>query len=142
MATRGTILVVDDTPEIADLLRGVLESHGYRVLVAPTAEVGVQILRAFRVGLVVTDALRPEDAEPDNPWGGLDRLAAAARETPLALCAPGDTGQYAAHAAHGFAACLTKPLDLDTLLALVGSLLLARGQASPVAPGRPATVEG
>ncbi len=45
METRKTILVVDDTPDIAHLLREVLELDGHRVLVAPTADIGMQILR-------------------------------------------------------------------------------------------------
>ncbi len=129
MATRKTILVVDDTPEIAHLLREVLELDGHRVLVAPTADLGMQSLRAFRVALVLTDALYSTDAEPGDIWSGLDRLVRAAGSVPLILYAPDKPHRYAEYAAHGFAARLTKPLNLDGLLALVDSLLLAEGAA-------------
>ncbi len=127
MATRSTILLVDDTPDIANLLREVLELDGHRVLVAPTADIGVQILRAFRVGLVLTDALCATNAEPDDIWSGLDRLVGVAGHVPLILYAPDKPHCYADHAAHGFAACLTKPLNLDALLKLVDAVLLVEG---------------
>ena len=134
---RGTILVVDDTPDIADRLRGMLGSDGYRVLVAPTAAIGVQILRAFQVGLVVTDTLHAEDPDQGDPRAELDQLTAAAGDVPLILCAPDTSGLCADYAAHGFAACLTKPLDLDALRALAGSLF--PGDASrPSVVGHPA----
>jgi DNA-binding response OmpR family regulator len=128
LATRGTILVVDDTPDSADLLRAMLEEAGYRVLVAPTAEIGVQILRAFRIGLVITAALQPESDGADDPWAAVDRLVGAGGGAPLILAAPDEPERYADYAAHGCAACLTTPLNLDGLPALVGSLLLGNGQ--------------
>ncbi len=141
METRGTILVVDDTPDIADLLRAVLTQAGYRVLVAPTAALGLQVLAAFRVGLVLADALPPADLRGDI-WGDLDRLAHAAGGSPLILYDPHGPGRYAEYAAHGFTARLPKPFDLDVLLTLVGSLLLADGRHPPARPGLVAAREG
>ncbi len=142
METRGTILVVDDTPDIATLLRAVLTEAGYRVLVAPTAETGLQVLAAFRVGLVLADAVPPASDCAGDPWADLDRLADAAGGSPLLLCAPGGAGDYADHAAHGFVACLPKPFDLDDLLATVGRLLPVGGPHQPVAHGSAPAHEG
>ncbi len=142
METRGTILVVDDTPDVAALLHAVLTEAGYRVLLAATVEAGLQILAAFRVGLVLADAL-PPDADPSgDPWADLDRLAHAAGGSPLLLYAPGGAGDYADHAAHGFVACLPKPFDLDALLATVGRLLPVGGPHQPVAHGPAPAREG
>ncbi len=135
METRGTILLVEDTIEVANPLREVLTWGGYRVLVAPTVEIGVQILRAFRVGLVLTDTFWPASAEPGDHWADLDRLVCAAGAAPLVLCASDEPPAYAEHVAHGFVARLAKPLNLDALPALVDSLLLAAERLPAVAQG-------
>jgi CheY-like chemotaxis protein len=132
MEPRDTILVVDDTADVADLLRDVLSGAGYRVLVAPTLELGLTILAAFVVRLVLIDAPTPTDDAGDagNFWGELDRLAHEARRIPLIVYADDNPERYADYAAHGYAAHLAKPLDLDALVVLVADLLRA-GQAYP-----------
>lgn len=135
METRGTILLVDDTPDIADLLRTTLAEAGYRVLIAPTVEIGVQILGAFRVGLVLVNASCSTHGEPGDPWSGLDRLVRAAGAAPLILNAPDEPHRHADYLAHGFAARLTNPLDLDALLTTVGVFLLDAGHHLAVPHG-------
>jgi len=132
METRSTILVVDDTADVADLLRDVLSGAGYRVLVAPTLEVGLTILAAFVVRLVLIDAPTPtdDDADAGNFWVELDRLAHKARKTPLIVYAGDKPERYADYAAHGYDAHLAKPLDLDALVAMVAGVLLG-GQTDP-----------
>jgi len=142
MEPRGTILVVDDTADIADLLRDVLTGAGYRVLVARTVEVALQILAAFRVQLVLTDAVHPADEDAGTVWAELDRLAHAARQTPLLLYAGETPERYAAYATHGFAAHLTKPLDLDAMVTMVGTLLPDDGHRPTVAHGPATAREG
>ena len=132
METRDTILVVDDTTDVADPLRDALTGAGYRVLVAPTLDVGLQIIAAFVVRAVLIDAPTPYGDDPDagDFWADLDRLAIAARPMPLVIYAGENPERYAEYAAHGYAAYLTKPLDLDALLATVAGLLQA-GQDDP-----------
>jgi CheY-like chemotaxis protein len=111
MAPRDTILVVDNTADVADLLREVLVKAGYRVLVAPTLEVGLTILAAFVVRLVLVDAPTPyhDDLDAGDFWAGLDRLAATARRIPLVVYAGANPERYAAYADHGYAAHLASP---------------------------------
>ncbi len=140
MDQRDTILVVDDTADVADLLREVLGGAGYRVLVAPTVAVGLQVLAAFRIALVLIDAPTPtsDEAAAGDFWAELDRLAYAARKTPLIVYAGDSPERYAAYAAHGYAAHLAKPLDLDALVATVAGLLPAKRPDLAIAHG-PAT---
>ena len=140
MDQRDTILVVDDTADVADLLREVLGGAGYRVLVAPTVAVGLQVLAAFRIALVLIDAPTPtsDEAAAGDFWAELDRLAYAARKTPLIVYAGDSPERYAAYAAHGYAAHLAKPLDLDALVATVAGLLPAKRPDPTIAHG-PAT---
>ncbi len=128
MGPRETILVVDDTADVADLLRDVLGGAGYRVLVARSVDIGLNILAAFAVRLVLIDAPTPadDDAAADDFWAELDRLAYAARATPLIVYADDDPERYAAYAAHGYAAHLATPLDHDALVRTVAGLLPAR----------------
>jgi len=137
METRGTLLMVEETPEVAELLRGVLTKAGYRVLVAQTAELGLHILAAFLVGAVLTDAIPPVDNDGGDRWAALDRLARAAGRAALVLYTD-EPERYAAYADHGFAARLAKPLDLDALVATVGALLPAGPR--PSTPRGPAAV--
>src|SRR5215217_8847240 len=57
---RGTILVVDDEPNIADLVDLYLAREGYRVLQASTGEKGLEVVRDHRPRLVVLDVGLPD----------------------------------------------------------------------------------
>jgi len=144
MEPRDTILVVDDTADVADLLRAVLGGAGYRVLVASTLETGLKILAAFRIALVLIDAPTPTAgaARADNSWAELDRLAHAARQTPLIVYAGENPERYAAYAARGYAAHLATPLDLDALVATVAGLLPAARPGSAVSHAAATASEG
>ncbi|HEY8599025.1 MAG TPA: response regulator [Thermomicrobiales bacterium] len=120
METRRTILVVEDNPAIAELLRETLTESGYRVLLAATPDAARPILAAFRVGLVLTDAFHDVSG---TIWDDLDPLVRLAGGAPLVLCSAHDPALYADFAAHGFASALPKPFDLDEMLALVAALL-------------------
>ncbi len=144
MEPRDTILVVDDTADVADLLRAVLGGAGYRVLVARTVDAGLAILAAFVVRLVLIDAPTPTAgaAHASDFWAELDRLAYAARKTPLIVYAGENPERYAAYAAHGYAAHLATPLDLDALVATVAGLLPAARPGSAVSHAAATASEG
>ena len=57
---RGTILVVDDEPNIADLVELYLRRDGFRVLKAATGEEGVRAVGDHRPRLVVLDVGLPD----------------------------------------------------------------------------------
>jgi DNA-binding response OmpR family regulator len=57
---RGTIVVVDDEPNIADLVGMYLEREGYRVLQAATGGAGLQAFADHRPRLVVLDVGLPD----------------------------------------------------------------------------------
>jgi DNA-binding response OmpR family regulator len=57
---RGTIVVVDDEPNIADLVDLYLARDGYRVLKASTGAAGLEAVRTHRPRLVVLDVGLPD----------------------------------------------------------------------------------
>jgi len=57
---RGTILVVDDEPNIADLIELYLSREGFRVVKATTGEDGVRAVGEHRPRLVVLDVGLPD----------------------------------------------------------------------------------
>ena len=57
---RGTVLVVDDEPNIADLIELYLSREGFRVVKATTGEDGVRAVGEHRPRLVVLDVGLPD----------------------------------------------------------------------------------
>ncbi len=123
------LLIVEDDPEMRDLLRKVLEKEGYRVSVAGD---GHQALIAFdreTFDLVVTDMLMPCD-------GGLELLETVHRMHPslpvIIVTAFGDWHSYSRALELGAAAFISKPLRMAELIAAVHAALAGRGAiASP-----------
>ena len=60
MNERLRILVVDDEPQILRVLRRGLEGKGYEVAAAPDAPTALDILKATRADLLITDLRMPE----------------------------------------------------------------------------------
>jgi CheY-like chemotaxis protein len=54
-----SILVADDNPSFADLLRATLEEEGYHVVTASTGLAAVAAMQKHDVGLAVLDVLMP-----------------------------------------------------------------------------------
>ena len=54
-----TILVVDDNPSIRTLVKGVLETEGYAVLLADGAETAMTLYDQSTVALLLTDVAMP-----------------------------------------------------------------------------------
>ena len=56
---KAHILIVDDDPQIGDLLNDYLEQHGYRVSLARDGREMIRVLKRGRVDLVVLDIMLP-----------------------------------------------------------------------------------
>lgn len=59
-AKRGTILVVDDEPEIRRMLEKLLAGKGYRVLTADAGHMALKMVKEHELDLMVLDAMLPE----------------------------------------------------------------------------------
>jgi DNA-binding NtrC family response regulator len=121
------LLIVEDDPEMRDLLRKVLEKEGYRVAVACNGPEALAALDGARFDLVVTDMLMPHD-------GGLELLEVTRRthaELPVIIVtAFGDWDKYSRALELGAAAFISKPLRMSELIAAVHHALAGRGAAA------------
>ena len=128
MNQQPRILVVDDEPQLARVLRTGLKTHGYDVRVAAD---GVSALEAFgdwRPDLVVTDLAMPN-------MGGLElcrRLRELSQLPIIVLSVRGEERTKVEALDAGADDYVTKPFGMDELLARVRAQL-RRAQTSPAA---------
>ena len=111
VASSGIVLVVDDDAEIRETLTHLLQAEGYTVLRAANGVQALEQLRAGHPNVMLLDLMMPVM----SGWEVLEELGASGEleSVPIivvsAMCAPGAR------------ACLRKPVNLDELLAAVGS---------------------
>ena len=125
----ATILVVDDSEEVREVLRELLSRHGYTVVTAPDGESGLVELESRAFDLVMLDLGLP----------GISGLEVATRlkprwpGTPVALMT-GYSDRIGSEDAHprGVDFVLAKPFSLDQLRSVVEHALANRdGQPAP-----------
>jgi PAS domain S-box-containing protein len=135
-ATEGThwvfppakVLVVDDGEENRDLVRLVLEEVGLSVDIAENGEIGMNKVLAGRFDVVLMDVNMPV---MDGPTATRKLRERGAKLPILALTAHAMKGFEQELSAAGFTGYLTKPVDIDALLAHLGQLLGGTRQAGP-----------
>lgn len=115
---RVPLLVVDDDAAITCMLRDVLESAGYRVLVAANGRTALAIARREHPAMVLTDRMMPE-------LDGVEfarRLRAhpATRDIPVVLMSSTRPDRETL----GSIPFLPKPFELDELLTVIGMYLV------------------
>ncbi|HLF93950.1 MAG TPA: response regulator [Planctomycetota bacterium] len=122
MSGRNTILVVDDTASILNVVAHTLAGAGYRPLTAATAMDAVALARHVRPDLILMDIMMP--GLEGSVASGLMRDLEELRDVPVLLMSAlpeEDLRERAAEAgATGF---LAKPFRKERLLELVGRTL-------------------
>jgi hypothetical protein len=117
----GTILVVDDEPEVRSFLRKVLTGVSYQVLEAGNGKEAVRQIETAEVDLVIMDLAMPEQE-------GIETIRTLHRVRPrLKIIAI--SGQFAgpllrAAEAFGAQASLAKPIQPDELLNAVARVMV------------------
>jgi len=113
MNEQRRILVVDDEPQIARVLRRSLSSHGYEVQVASEGEEALATFSAWKPDVVVTDIAMPN-------MGGLElcrRLRKISAVPIIVLSAKGEERIKVEALDAGADDYVTKPFGMDELLA-------------------------
>jgi len=119
---KGRVLVVDDDAGVREVVRSMLESAGYQVVVAENGKEAMKMLETERADLILTDLVMPEQE-------GIETIKTLRREYPdLKVIAMSGAfgGDYLRIAAYlGAHATLAKPIQMNTLLRLVEKTLSA-----------------
>jgi two-component system, OmpR family, KDP operon response regulator KdpE len=113
MSEQRRILVVDDEPQIARVLRRSLASHGYEVQVAAEGEEALVTFGVWKPDVVVTDIAMPN-------MGGLElcrRLRMISAVPIIVLSAKGEERLKVEALDAGADDYVTKPFGMDELLA-------------------------
>jgi two-component system OmpR family response regulator len=128
MSESNRVLVVDDEPNIVDVVSMALRFHGYAVETAGTGTDALSAVTAFRPDLIVLDVMLPD-------MEGFDvarRLGAERAGTPIifltARDAPDDKLRGLTTGGDDY---VTKPFSLEELLARVRNVLRRSGRAEP-----------
>jgi CheY-like chemotaxis protein len=119
------VLVVDDSPEVREVLTRMLEWQGATVTAAGAAEHALDLLEQSRPDVLLSDLEMPEK---DGYWL-IGRVRALAPDrgglTPAAcITARADPDIRARILGAGFQYHITKPVDMSRLLGIVGILAL------------------
>ena len=139
MTGRRTILVVEDEPEIVEIVQLNLEAAGYRVVGAEDWVEGLRQIRALRPDLLLLDLMLPGT----DGWRALEEVRAdpATTDLPVVVLSCEKTDRTILRALFdGAADYVTKPFDPSVLEAVV-SLAIAKahrerpsGTEPPVSP--------
>jgi CheY-like chemotaxis protein len=117
-----TILVLDDEPCQAELVRRVLSGAGYKVVIGLSGEVGVHQLEGQRFDLVITDLAMPQ-------FSGLELIQAIRKQPHTAqipiIAVSAHTWELVIETAAdlGCDAFIAKPFAAGTLLDTVAKML-------------------
>jgi CheY-like chemotaxis protein len=131
-AERVEVLVVEDSPTQAELLRHLLEQHGHRVTVANTGEQALALLGECAPAVVISDIVMPGMSGFDLCW----RIKADERTQHIpvilltSLSSPDDALEGLACGADSF---VTKPYTEEYVLANIQQVL---GSRQPVSKER------
>ena len=112
------ILVVEDDATMQKMALKILRSRGFACESAPNGRAAVAMAGALKPGLILMDLSLPEM----NGWEATRALKAdpALAEIPVvAITAHAMVGDRETAIAAGCAECLTKPYELEELVALV-----------------------
>jgi DNA-binding response OmpR family regulator len=119
MATKATILAVDDEPRVLKLLKANLESSGYKVLTAEDGEQALRVVESEMPDLVILDLMLPKIdgyavCRQIREFSAVPVIMLTARSAQVDLI-------------HGFEVgaddYLTKPFSVTELLIRVGAVL-------------------
>jgi CheY-like chemotaxis protein len=116
------ILYVDDDPDYIEVMRALLESGGYEMAQASSAEEGVEVYKQRRPDLVIVDLMMEE---VDSGTAFVKELRLLGNQAPIyMLTSVGESMNLSAdHVALGLAGIFQKPIDRATLLGVIKTRL-------------------
>ena len=122
MSDTKVILSIYDDPDILDFMQTVLESKGYTVITAETAEDGLRTFKKESPDMVFVDLMMEE---VDAGTAFAKEIKALGADTPVyMLSSVGDSlNSTVDYASLGLRGLLQKPIDPASLISLVEKVL-------------------
>jgi CheY-like chemotaxis protein len=119
---RPLILYVDDDPDYLEVVGKLLESGGYEMVQAGSAEEGLRVYKSRRPDLVLVDLMMEE---VDSGAALVKELRLLGNPAPIYMLSSVGEGMNlsADHAALGLAGVFQKPIDSATLLGVIKARL-------------------
>jgi len=133
----GTILVIDDDPNVRDLLSRSLIKDGFQVEIATGGEEGIEIARQIKPDAITLDVMM----SGMDGWSVLAQLKADAElaKIPVVMLTMVDDRNRGF--ALGASDYLTKPIDRKRLASILNKFRRNRGDTDTLRPGRLLIVE-
>lgn len=122
MASLGRVLVVDDEPHVAHVVRDALEEFGYTVSIAPSGQEALRLLPEFRPHVVLLDILMP--GLPGQAV--LEELRRLDPQLPVIVVTGNEDLDIARSMLAAAFDYLPKPFELAVLERVVGAAIAAR----------------
>jgi len=120
---KSSLLVVEDNPDILDLLRLILECTDYKVFTADDGAQAVMALDQFRPDAIITDLMMPNVTGVE-----LIEFVRGSRELsdiPIVAISANNSGPLKRAKEVGATAVLKKPLNYDVLLETINQIVPA-----------------
>lgn len=121
MSRQRTVLIVDDDPNVREVLCEVFSGQQYQVLTAESAQQAIDAVEKQSVDVAIVDMVMPLAADGVST---LRRIKAVSPKTVVIMmtgCAPPEWYEWAREA--GAFCCLDKPFSINKLCKLVEDAL-------------------
>lgn len=122
-ASAAVVLVIDDDPVVADLLRRTLLKDGYRVEYAENGEKGLQLARQLRPDAITLDVMMPGM----DGWQVMTHLKSDPELADIPVILLSIVNDRKTGFALGATEYLTKPFDRERLISVLGRISKGRG---------------
>ena len=123
-----SVLVVEDDPNIRELLQLYLEKNGYAVTLATNGGQGLEKFRSIKPNLVILDVMMPVM----DGWAVCKAIRAESATPVIMLTAKGETDDKVAGLKAGADDYITKPFEMKELLARIEAVLRRSDRAEDV----------
>ncbi len=127
-----SVLIVEDDPNIRELLQMYLERDGYAVTVAADGGQGLEKFRAIKPDLVLLDVMMPVM----DGWAVCKAIRAEGSTPVIMLTAKGETDDKVTGLKAGADDYVTKPFEMKELLARIEAVLRRSDRAGESSKAR------
>ncbi len=134
----GTVLVIDDTVKILDIIKYFLEEEGYTVKGASDPEEGLRLAEAGGIDLVILDIMMPK-MDGYQVYDHLKKNPVTAEVPVIMLTAKAIIMHTPKDFFYGLYGFLSKPFAKQQLVTMVANILdlTRKGQTGEVKPTAP-----